>query len=513
VSSRPGESFEAALPGAVPVTEPALGEGRGDPRLQGNLRGLAARGIVINAAFLIALNALGFIKGFGVAAFLSPAEYGLWGLLAVSFATLYQLVQVGVDDKYVQQAADDQEAAFQEAFTVQVLLCGAFLVVIAVAMPLYALAYENWDIVAPGYVLALAIPATALQAPLWTYYRNMDFLAQRKLQIFDPVVGFVVTMVLAAAGLGYWSLIIGVVAGAWVAALVAVRASHYPLRLRFRHGTVREYWGFSGPLFYAALIVIVISQVPVLVGKHVVGLFGVGAMAVANNISQYASRVDAIVTDTLYPAVCAVADRTDLLLETFLKSNRLALLWAIPVGAGLALFAADIVSIILGDKWAHATYAIQAIGVAAAINQIGFNWSAFYRALGNTRPIAVMSAVMCVAVLAFAIPGLLTEGVDGYATGMGLATLVLVAGRLRYVARLFPLRPVLVNVARGMWPTIPGIAAALALRLARWGGERTTADLLLEATTFVVVVALCTVLAERPLIREFRGYLRGASRG
>ena len=42
--------------------------------------------------------------------------------------------------------------------------------------------------------------------------------------------------------------------------------------------------------------------------------------------------------------MCAVADRTELLFETFVKSNRLALMWAMPSGLGLALFAPDLVA-------------------------------------------------------------------------------------------------------------------------------------------------------------------------
>lgn len=512
MASGPGDTFDAAASGATTAEVP-FGPGRTRRRADGDLRGLAARGIVINAAFLVAINLLGFLKGFGVAAFLSPAEYGLWGLLAVSLTTLFQLIQVGVDDKYIQQDDDDQERAFQEAFTLQVLLCGVFVVAVIVAMPLYALIYDDWDIVAPGYVLALAIPPAALRAPLWAYYRDMDFMTQRRLQIFDPVVGFAVTLGLAAAGAGYWSLVVGVVAGAWAAGIVAVRASPHPLRLRFRREVLREYWGFSGPLFYAALMVIVLAQVPAIVAKHTVGLLGLGAMALSSNISQYATRVDEIVTDTLYPVVCAVKDRSDLLLESFLKSNRLALLWAVPVGAGIALFAPDIVSNLLGEKWAPATYAIQAVGVTAAINQIGFNWSAFYRAIGETRPIAVSAGVMCAAVLAIAIPLLIVGGVDGYVTGMGAAVVIGVVNRMRYLARLFPLRAVLGNSVRGMLPAVPGILVVLATRLATWGGERTTGNFLAELALFAVFVVAVTLWSERSLLREFRGYLHGPGSG
>lgn len=508
----------AAGPGDLDtaLTGPAVGEvgdGRESLRDRGSLRTLAARGIVVNAAFLIAMNALGFLKGFGVAAFLGPDDYGLWGLLAVSFTTLFNLVQVGVDDKYVQQDDADQELAFQEAFTLQCLLCGAFVVVIAAAMPLYVLAYDEPDILLPGYALALVIPAMALQAPLWTFYRNMDFLEQRKLQAYDPIVGFVATIGCAAAGLGYWSLVIGVVLGGWVAAIVAVRASPYRLRFRLRRGSIRAYWGFSGPLFYSALMVIVLAQVPALVGKHALGLLGVGAMAIANNISQYAKRVDDIVTNTLYPAVCAVKDRTDLLLESFTKSNRLALLWAAPLGAGIALFGPDLVERVFGEKWEIATYAIQALGVAAAINQIGFNWSAFYRARGETRPIAVNSAVMCVGVLGFAVPLMLVDDVDGYATGMVLAVLLLVVNRMRYLVRLFPAKAIAVNCWWGIWPMIPATLTVVAIRLAAWGGPRSAFQVVGEAAAFVLVVVAVTVRSERTLLREFRGYLRGRGAG
>jgi hypothetical protein len=131
------------------------GADRFDPSGGEGLRQRAARGTLINAAFLAAINLIGFLRGFVVAAFLTVADYGIWGLLVVSLATLLFLVQIGIDDKYIQQDAPDQEEAFQLAFTLQCLVCGSFMVLILAGMPLYALAYGEWDILLPGYVFAL----------------------------------------------------------------------------------------------------------------------------------------------------------------------------------------------------------------------------------------------------------------------------------------------------------------------------------------------------------------------
>jgi PST family polysaccharide transporter len=500
----PPQSTPAAL-GAADGT--GLAGRFGGQAPSGGIRGRAARGTLVNAAFLIGFNLLGLVKGFAVAAFLTVEDYGIWGLLAVSLSTLLFLVQVGVDDKYIQQDAPDQKVAFELAFTLQALLCGAFVVVILAAMPLYALAYGEWDILAPGYVLALAMPAIALQAPLWTFYRRMDYLRQRTLQAFDPVVGLVVTLVLAAAGLGYWALVLGMVVGAWAAALAAVRAAPYRLALRYERAVLREYVRFSGPLFLSAVSGVLIAQIPVLIAQRSVGLAGVGAIAIATTITAYANRVDEIVTDTLYPAVCAVRDRIDLLQESFLKSNRLALLWAVPTGAAVVLFAPDLVTYVLGRRWEDAVFVIQAFAVAAAVNQIGFNWSAFFRALDQTRPIAVASAVMLASVMAIAVPLLLWRGIDGFAVGMGLATLVYVVARMVYLKRLFPLRGVLVNAARGAAPALPALAAVLAAR-ALGGAGRDLWQVAVELALFVAVAVGATYATERALLDELRGYLR-----
>lgn len=488
---------------AVPPVDSARFRDSGE-----GLRGRAARGTVVNSAFLVGLNLLGLVKGIAIAGFISVSDYGVWGLVIVVFTTLYGLVQIGVDDKYIQQDSRDQEEAFQLAFTLQLILSSLFVLVIVVMMPVYALAYGTWEILLPGWALALAMPASAFQAPLWTFYRRMDYLRQRRLQVFDPVVGLIVTLGLAAAGLGYWAFVIGTICGAWAAALVAVRASPYKLAIRYERGTVREYASFSGPLMFHGACVAVMSLGPVLVAQRTLGTAGVGAMAIANNISVYANKVDEVVTTTIYPAICAVKDRHDLLQEAFLKSNRMGLLWAAPTGLGIALFAPDLVHFLLGSRWNTAIPLIQAFGLIAAFNQIGFNWTAFFRAIGQTRPIAIGGLAMAVGVTAFAVPLLLTDGLKGYAIGMSVAGAGLVVVRLVYLKRLFSLKPILVNVARGVLPACVAVGATALARLAAWGGERTEAHAIAELLLFAGVAALLTLVCERGLLRELHGYLR-----
>ncbi|HEX2087622.1 MAG TPA: oligosaccharide flippase family protein [Solirubrobacteraceae bacterium] len=461
------------------------------------LRRLAARGTLVNGAFDVALTSLGLIRGFVVAAFLSTTEYGVFGVLAAALGTVLWLKQVGIGDKYVQQRDEDQERAFQLAFTLELALSACFLLVVLALVPLMTLVYGEDELLAPGFAASLAIVGVALQTPIWPYYRSMDFFRQRMLQAVDPLLAFVVTIALAAAGAGYWALVIGMLAGSFGGAAAAVAASPFPLRLRWERGALREYASFSWPLLLASFAGVLIAQSATLVAELSVGLAGVGAVALASAIVAYTGRVDQIVTQTLYPAICRVVDRREALIEAFVKSNRLAVSFGLPFGVGLALFAEPLIDDVLGERWRPALGLVQAFALIAAVDQLGFNWTAFYRALGRTKPIAVANVAAAVVFGALAIPLLLAEGLDGLAIGMAATTAVALAIRAFYVRRLFPDARLARHALRATVPAALGAAAVLALG----------APAVAELAAYLAIVAAATWALQGELLREAAGYL------
>src|SRR4051794_1941346 len=284
--------------------------------LQGrSLRQHTARGTLINAAFQIGLAGLGLLRRVLIAAFLTRGEFGVWGIIVTTLTTLAWLKQLGIGDKYIQQDEPDQEAAYQKAFTLEFLLALGFFALLLVAMPIYGLAYGHAEIIVPGVVLAISVPISAFETPLWIAYRRMQFVRQRTLAAVDPVVAFVATVVFGILGTGYWCLVIGSIAGSIAGAIVATASSPYKPRIRFDRSTLREYASFSWPLFGYQLSNLAGIQAVMLVAARTVGIGGVGSIALATSISAFAERVDAIVSQTIYPAVCAVRDRTELMFE------------------------------------------------------------------------------------------------------------------------------------------------------------------------------------------------------
>ena len=246
----------------------------------------------------------------------------------------------------------------------------------------------------------------------------------------------------------------------------------------------------------------------VVVANHAVGLAGVAAIGLAISYSSFTDRVDGIVSQTIYPAVCAVVARRSLLAEVFVKTNRVALMWAMPFGAGLALFGGDLVHFILGDRWRPAVPLLAVFGLTCGIGQVAFNWTVFLRAINETKPILISSIINVFVFLAVSVPAMIVFGIAGYAAGFAAANLVQVALRGYYMRRLFAGFNVLRQMWRAVAPTIPPSALILIERTLV-PGQRTPARAIAELVTYALTTIGMTMLLERPLVSEMFGYLRG----
>ncbi len=469
------------------------------------LRARTVRGALITGVFLVGIDALVLTQGLIVTRLLGPAEIGLYGIATVTVATITALRRIGIEEAFVAQDEPDQELEFQRAFTLELGISAVFTVVLAGLAPLIALAYGQDRVLGLMLALSLLPVAMALLAPLWVFFRRMDFARQRALQAIQPVVSFAVTVPLAATGSGVWSLVIGTLAGYAVAVAVALALSPYRPALRFDREAARRYGRFSGWVIAAAVAALVVAQGQVVAFEADGGLAAAGFITLAVTLTRYADRADQIVTATIYPAICALGNRADLVRELFVKANRAALLYVLPFCAGVVLFAPDLVAFVLGERWEPAAILLQGLATAGALQQLGYNWFAFYRARGQTRPQAVETASGALAFLALAIPGLVRFGAEGFVVGRVLAVLVALAVRWVYVRRLLPGMGAWELVAPALVPLAAAAGAALALRLVLWGGDRGAGQAAAEAVLFVVTFLACVLRRERELIAELRG--------
>jgi O-antigen/teichoic acid export membrane protein len=135
------------------------------------------------------------------------------------------------------------------------------------------------------------------------------------------------------------------------------------------------------------------------------------------------------------------------------------------------------------------------------VNHVGFNWTAYFRALGRTRPIATETVAATAVFLLAGIPLLLAFGLPGFAAGIAIQAAAALGMRAYWLQRLFPGFDFLRHAARAFLPTVPAAAVVLAARVLEPRG-RTLAMALGELAAYVVVTVAATLYLESGLLRE-----------
>lgn len=475
------------------------------------LRARTARGGVVNAAFLSGAELLVLLQGLLATALLGPDAIGLYGIVTTTAMTIVALRRVGIDEAFVQTDADDEEAEFQRALTVELALGVLGALAVAALAPVLAAAYDDSRLLGLTFAVTYLPVAFALQAPQWVFFKRMEYVRLRVLQAIVPLGTVAVTVPLLLAGVGVWALVIGPFVGNLAAIAAAWRASPYAFRLRPDRAAARRYLRFSWPVFVTSLVALLVAQGQLAVFGLDEGIVAVGYISLAATLTRYADRADQILATTIYPAIVRVRERGEVLEELFEKANRLTLMWAFPFGAGLALFGADLIVFVLGDEWRGAIVLVGGLAVAVALQQVGYSWFAFYRARGESWPQAVESLAFGASFAVLAIPGALIWESWGFVIGRVGCTLCVLGVRAVYVRRLLPGARMLPMALRAAVPVAIATVPVLALRLALWGGERELWQALLELALWLGALGLATRRLEGDLLGELRGYVRPAA--
>ena len=158
----------------------------------------------------------------------------------------------------------------------------------------------------------------------------------------------------------------------------------------------------------------------------------------------------------------------------FVKSNRLSLMWAVPFGVGVALFAQRSGPFRARRQWLPAIPVLTIMGLVTAVHHVGYNWCAFIKARGITWPMAVQAVIVTAVVIGAGIPLMYSDGLVGLAVAFAIGEAVALLTRSFVIARFFNGMRILRHLLRAFAPTVLAAVPILGLR-PLVGPERTPA--------------------------------------
>ena len=436
---------------------------------------------------------------------LSPADFGLVAAAAVFLRFGGYFAEMGVGSAVVQRPTLSRDEV-RTSFTSAVLLGALFAMSVALAAPLAARVFSP-QVVAPIRWLALSLLVNGLGVTArGLLRRSMRFRAVAVVDVASYLIGYLaVGAGFALAGAGVWSLVAASLGQSLVAAAAAYALARHAVAPRFDRRELTGLYAFGGRIS-------VISFGEFLAAS--LDTFVVGAVAGVSDLGQYnralllvnlpLDRAAFGMADVLFPAFSRAAERRAQLRRAYLGATRVAAALLVPLGAGIAVAAPELVDVLLGAQWTVAARLVPLVVVAAVASVL-----------------ALFPAVMCEAVAVLdAKLGLVSvhlaglAGLLALARGRGLMALagaVAFAGVVRLLLYLLLMRRVLgVGLGEHLAVYLPALAAgaatAVAVAVAGAGVRQLGAPtaLVLAGQVTCGAVALVTALLAGPLVAARR---------
>nr|WP_260173280.1 oligosaccharide flippase family protein [Nocardioides albus] len=438
-----------------------------------------------------------------MARLLGPEEFGTYAVAFVALMAILSFNELGVSLAIVRWQEDPAEIA-PTVTTISLGMSAVLTVAAMVAAPWFTSAMGAPEATGLVRLLSLCVLINGLVATPAALMQRMFRQGQR--MVVDQVnvwVGAVVSVVLAALGMGALSLAVGRLAGAAVSAVLFLRYSPLPYRLGLDRRYVNGLLAFGLPLAGASVVVFLVGFLDQLIVGRLLGAVMLGYYVLATNLASWPITLFSQPMRSVAPALFARLQHDALRTrEAFGRVLRLLAGIALPACAAIAATAPDLVRFVYGAEWAPAGEVLHWLAMFAALRILFELAYDYVVVLGRSNAIL---AVQIVGIFALA-PALWVavgwRGIDGAALAV-VAVAVLVTGPM-YV-RLLRLSGIrLGSLVRALVVPLLGAVVCYALGLVVAAGVESPFLTLAAAGTATLAVIAVLLWWHRGDLQTFR---------
>jgi lipopolysaccharide exporter len=343
--------------------------------------------------------------------------------------------------------------------------------------------------------MALAFPLNALgMTHSALLQKELSFKRRFIPDVIAMVVKSILSIGLALAGFGLWSLVIGYLSSSVVMGVGVWFVHSWRPNFRFYMDKAREMWQYGMHIFMLNILSIAVTQfAPLLIGR--LGATELGYFSIASRIPDLILlNIGNILTRVIFPTYVKIKDDRVMLTQSFFATTKYTAFITVAVGLGLSAIAPEIVSI-FGYKWEPAIPIARVLPLVAMTLTLAWNAGDVFKAIG--RPDVSTKLLMIETVYIF---GFIFLAIHFWQSALAVAWANLLAYIISATLRMLLIRHFLkfnflkfLEVFRG--PFIAG--GAMYLAIAFWRSEVTlpliamlVSSVLIGAVVYIAVLYL-----------------------
>jgi len=399
----PIEPEEARAAAVASVTARAENEGPAGPskvdaRADG-LAGSAIRGAAWVGVSRLSGKLLFFASTIILARLLEQDDFGVAAYAITVIALIGSVPSLGVGPALIYHR--DDRHVLSTGFWIGIAMGLVSFALIWGLAPYAELLFGDERAVSVTRALALVFPIESLRGVHTALLRKRLAFRRRFVpELVQSITKGGVSIGLALAGFGPFSLIYGVVAAAVVSVPAYWVAVHWRPTLHFDAASARRLLSFGGHVVGVGMLGALVRNLDYLLVGRMLGAATLGVYVLAFRIPDLLIRnLSVTLGQVLFPVYARMKDDPVAVRETFLATTSYVFAVTAPIAVGLAVVAEPLVLTVFSEKWIEVVPVMLAICFYALCISLAFNLGDLYKALGRPDVLTRLSLVRAVVVV------------------------------------------------------------------------------------------------------------------
>lgn len=350
----------------------------------GTLATKAAKGVAWNYFSFGLGKGLVLVTTAVLARLLTPEQFGVVGFATLAVSYLSVLKDLGLGAALIQRQDDVEEAA-DTVFTLNLLLGGILTLLAFLIAPLIASYFREPQVTALLQVLAFSFVINAVGAiHTVRLQRQLDFRRKALPDIGRSLIKGIVSIGLALAGFGVWSLIVGQMASSVAGVVLSWWMFPWRPKLRLATNLVRQMLNFGLSVIGTDGLTILNDTLDYLIVGRVLGSVALGIYTLAYRLPELlVFNLLWVLSAVIYPAYSSVQRETAVLEQAFWTTTRYIELVVMPLCLGLIIAADPLIRVFFGTQWLEAIPVMRLLAFYALVRSVGYHIGDVYKAMGR----------------------------------------------------------------------------------------------------------------------------------
>lgn len=452
----------------------------------------AISGVKWSGISMGAISGLQLVTLTVLARLLSPADFGLMGMIMVVIGFAGSFADMGISNAIIHRQ-DTTREQLSSLYWLNIFAGVIVFCIVCASNPLIVKFYREPRLIKLLYLTAIIFLITPIgQQFQIILQKELRFNRLVKIEIVSALINSLVAIASAFAGLGVFSLIWGQLASASakVIMLLGVGWQQWRPSFHFAKCDLKGYLSFGIYQMGERTINYLNSNFDYLLIGSTLGASALGYYTLAYNlILKPTSLINPVITKVAFPVFSLIQNEKEKLRIGYLKILKLLSTIIFPMMVGLAVVAPLVVSIIFGEQWLQSIILIQILTIVGLFRSVGNPVGSLLLAKGRADLGFKWNLGWCL----IQMPGLYIGAKLGGVVGVAIAysIIVIFGSILNYLILIRNLiGQCLRDYIRSMWPAlwISVIMGILVLLLGVIFGPRSHRSILIIQILFGVLI-------------------------